>query len=365
VCAGGRDESFVGLLSGILLKELERRATTMARVIVESNIQAIQQQAEAKTAVLKSVEGAKGVRQALLVDLDSRIIAPPERYNQYLSDGPAAVVARRAKRLFVEEGRTAAVVSSADARNVVSVEPMILFSPREGRNIPVAMAVVSIDAGSALAGFGEESVAYMEALIIMGVVGAIISLLLYRLTLRPLQVLHDEMDRSLKGERLVLSRELKFVELRQLQDLVETALQRVASQGSSSSPAGLDGSLEESARLGEDTIASYRVLGDACPQPVAVCDGQRRGVYFNASFEDVTGIRFDPMENRPLQELARDQAFGVLLDDLFQRCSSGGGGGQELFEFSGVNFNVRMVAVPGPGLQPRGFVFMAQRVEGG
>jgi PAS domain-containing protein len=349
----------------VLLKELERRATAMARVIVESNIQAIQQQAEGKTGVLKSVDGAKGVRQALLVDLDSRIIAPPERYNQSLTEGTAAALARKAKRLFVEEGRTATVVSSADSRTVVAIEPMILFSPREGRNIPVAMAVVSIDAGTALAGFGEESVAYMEAMIIMGIVGAIIALLLYRLTLKPLQVLYEEMDRSLKGDRITLSRDLKFEELRQLQDMVETALQRVASSSSSSSGVGAQAQGEDAGVLGEDVVSSYRLLGEACSHAVAVCDAQRRALFLNSAFEDVTGIRFDAMETRPLQELARDQAFGVLLDDCFQRCSSGGGGVQESFEFSGVNFTVRMVPVPGSGLTPRGFVFLAQKAEGG
>jgi pSer/pThr/pTyr-binding forkhead associated (FHA) protein len=346
----------------LVIREMERRAAGMARVIVETNTSFIQQQQEGKTAILQSIANGRGVRQALLVDLDSRIIAPADRHNSYLSQGVAAVEATRARKRFLE-GRTGIYTAVSGADTVVAVEPMILYSPKEGKNIPVAMGIVTLDGSISLSGIFDQAISYLQALIILGVFGVVIALVLYRLTLKPLQVLHDEVDRSLKGERLSLTRELKFSELGQLLDVVETALQRSASASASGPGGGMESSVDQGLR--DDAVASYRMLADSLPSPVAVCDSERRPLYVNQAFEDVTGIRMDIGESRQLSALARDQAFGVLLSDLFDRSPGSMDGVSEDFEFSGVAFRVRMAALMSSGGQARAYVFLAQKSEAG
>ncbi|MFN7685815.1 MAG: FHA domain-containing protein [Oligoflexia bacterium] len=348
----------------LLVRELERRATVMARVLVEQNVAGIQQQQEGRTTIPPAISRSRGVRQALLLDLDSRILAPAERFNQYLSEGAAAVLARKAKRLFLDEGRTTTFVSSLDSGSVVAIEPMILFSPKEGRNLPVAMGVVTLDSSSALLGVGEMAVIYMEALLILGALGAVVALVLYRLTLKPLQVLYEEVDRSLKGEKLALTREIRFSELGQLLDMIEIALQRASLASASSGDGGGD-SAGLQLGLSDDLVASFRMLGESQASPMAVCDSERRPLYLNTAFEEVTGIRLEIGETRALQELSREQSFGVLLEEMFSRCVGMPGGLTEAFEFSGIPFRVRMSAILAANGQPRGFVLAAQRSEGG
>lgn len=345
----------------MVIREMERRAALLARVIVESNSGQIQQQQEGRTSIHQAISNARGVRQALLVDLESRIIAPPERLNQYLSEGPAAVAATYAKKQFAENGRSSTYITS-NSRTVVAIEPMILFSPKEGKNIPVAMGVVALDASLALQSMGDQTVSYFEAMILLGFFGLIISLAVYRLTLKPLQILHEEVDRSLKGDRVTLTREIRFSELGQLLDVVDTALQRAANSGGSATNSEATGS---QLMISDDAIFSYRMLAEALGSPVAICDSERRPVYLNPSFEEVTGVRMEFGESRPLAEMARDQAFGVLLTDLFDRSPGLQDGIVEDFEFSGVPFRIKIVAVCTPSGQARAFVLLAQRMEAG
>lgn len=346
-----------------VVRELKRRASFMAKLIVEQNSPLLQQRMEGKTLIPESISRGEGVRQAFLVDLESRIVAPADKLNQYLTTGPAAVAAVKAKQQFVEQGRVKGVVVGAGAHTIVAVEPLILYSPQEGRNIPVAMGVVALDATVALQGAGDAMLLYSEALIWLCIFGLVIGLVLYRVTLKPLQVLHDEVDRSLKGEHLTLTREIKFAELGQLLDGIDTALQRAAKATQMEQSGMVDSG---GGALATDELASpFRMLGDALGVPFAFCDAERIPQYLNAAFEDVTGIRLSHGERSPLQALARDQAFGAFLTELFDRSlGSSGEPVTDDFEFSGVPYAIQLACLGGSGGRCRGFVLVARRKEG-
>jgi hypothetical protein len=298
------------------------------------------------------------------VDLDSRILAPAEKLNQNLTSGPAAVAAVKAKHQFVDQGRIKGLVMNSGAHTIVAVEPVILYSPQEGKNIPVAMGVIALDASIAVQGPGEVMVLMSESLIWLSAFALIIAMIVYRLTLKPLQILHDEVDRSLKGEVLTLTRDIKFAELGQLLDGVETALQRAArATQSDGGPSG--DSTGMGALSTDDLVCSFKVLGDASSSAVAFCDSDLRPVYLNGVFEEVTGIRHSPGEAGTLASLARDQAFGSLLSDLFDRSPGVPDGVADEFEFSGVAFAVQMVCLGGAANRCKGYVFVARRKEGG
>jgi PAS domain-containing protein len=349
----------------LVVREVEHRAQAMAKVLVEINQPLIQQRAESRVTVPESIERGLGVKQAMLVDMDLRILAPSEKLNQYLTTGSISAITAKAKQQFLDQGRSKAVTVTTSNGAVVVVEPMVLYSQRDGKNIPVAMGVVSLDSLVVTQGAGDVAVTFSNSLIVLGVAGLLISLLLYRVTLKPLQILHEEMDRALKGEGSTITREIKFSELGQLLDVAETAIQRAARGGSAGQDGAVGGSVLPSV---SEEIAAFRMLGDVTSTPVAVCDSDRRPVYLNTSFEDVTGIRADAGEMQQLSALARDQAFGAFLSDLFDRSPGVPEGLAEDFEFSGVCFNVRMVALSssnGGGGQPRGFVLFARRQESG
>jgi hypothetical protein len=196
----------------------------------------------------------------------------------------------------------------------------------------------------------------------MGFFAVLVALILYRLTLKPLQVLNDEIDRSLKGETNGLSREIKFMELAQLQDGIETALQRARQSAQNETSKNEEGSGTGSIAV-DDLSASCRMVGEISPFPIAFCESDRRPVYLNTAFEDVTGIRISFGESTPLSGLARDQAFGSFLTDLFDRSQGMNGPIEEEFEFSGVPFLVQVLCLGWSGTRSKGFILVARRRE--
>ncbi len=332
----------------MVLAESGRRAQGMARQLVERNAAALAARAEGKTEI-GSIEREDGVRVALIVDLDLRIIAPGNRTGQYLTSGPEARVASKVKEQF-RKGRETGVLAEPDASTTVAIEPIKILVPQFARNATVAMAVVSIDTSLATPSIGEMGVIYAEVLILTGALAGLLLLVLYRLTLKPFLVLNDDIDRALKGDSTQVTHEFKWEELDSLWNVINSTLQRAAS---ASGTAAVNSGWSH-----EDVLASFRSVGDASGHPMVVCDNGRQVAYLNSPFEEVSGIRSEVAIGKPMTEVARDQAFGALVSDLFDRAQASGAEASDDFEFSGTSYKVR-AATFGPVGNPRGYVLMA------
>lgn len=339
-----------------LIREMGKRASFIARQIAERNAAALAARAETKTEIGSSIENADGVRVALLTDLDSRILAPGTKLNQYLTSGAEAALAVKAKKLFVE-GRETGIVAECDESTICAVEPVRIVSQQAGRNITVGMAVVSIDSSLATPDFGEMGMTYSETFILTGLLGALILLILYRLTLKPLKQLNEDMDQVLKGDLSQVTHEFKFEELNPLWDLISSALQRVPK-----SSAGLGGALGGGGPTAEELAGPFRMLGETATFPMLVCDGDKRVIYMNSMFEDVSGIRMDNSVGQEISVVARDQSFAQFVNDLLDRAIPGTEGVSEDNDFSGVSYKCRASCV-GSGTG-KCYVLAATRAEG-
>jgi len=341
----------------MMVRELERRARFMAQQIVEINAPHILQKSESKTEITDSISKGYGVRQALLLDLENRILAPASKLNQYLTTGPAAIAAVKAKQEF-ESGRVRTFSIPVGSHTVVAVEPMLLYSAREGRNIPVAMAVVALDASVVTQGMGDVLMIFAESFIWLAFFAMLLALAVYRLTLKPLEIINEEIDRSLKGDPVDgMSRDCRFEELSQLQDVLESLLRRLA-----------NGTAEQQKRegtssisIGDECLPSFRLLGERLSDGMAFCDSERRLLFLNPAFEDLTGIRSENAFMQYLPDQARDQAFAMMLNDLFDRCPGAPDGISEETEFSGVTYRIQMVPIGSSGGAPRGYLVTTTR----
>ena len=218
-----------------IIKETKRRARFMARQIADQNSPYLAARAETKTEI-GLAENAEGVRVALLVSMDNRILAPGSKLNQYLTSGIEAVIAVKARNRF-ESGQEVGFSTETDSDLIVAVEPVKVTSPVLGKNIVVAMAIVSIDTTLSTPDIGEIGVVYSEALILTSILGGIILLILYRITLKPLEVLNEDMDKALKGNLSQVTQDFKFYELNPLWEIINSAIQRISNSESS----GLNG----------------------------------------------------------------------------------------------------------------------------
>ncbi|MGK5082909.1 FHA domain-containing protein [Bdellovibrionota bacterium FG-1] len=338
-----------------LVKEIGRRASFMARQIAEHNAGFLASRMETKTEI-GTAESAEGVRVAVLTDLDGRVLAPGSKLNQYVNAGPEGAFSTRARDLF-RNGRENGLVREADDL-VIAVEPVRILSQQAGRNVTVGMAIVSIDTSLSTPDLGEMGMTYSETLVLTGLLGGVILLILYKLTLKPLTQLNEDMDKALKGEMGQVTHEFKFEELNPLWDIINSALQRIPQGGGGGDGllGGMGGNAQQSV---EDFVVAFRMLGGVSKLGLLVCDSDRNIIYINTLFEDMSGIRSDHALGQPIAAVARDQSIGPFFNDIFDRAS--GGEAAEDYDFSGVTYQCRAVAVGSPA---RCYVFAAARTEG-
>jgi PAS domain-containing protein len=340
-----------------LIAEMGRRATFMARQIAEMNAPHLAAHAETKTEI-GMVENAEGVRIALLADLDSRIIAPSSKFNQYLSSGVEAIALTRARDLF-RSGRETGLVREIDS-SLVAIEPVKVLNPALGKNVVVAMAVVSIDTSISTPDLGEVSVVYSETLILTGILAALLLFILYRLTLKPYEILNEDLDKALKGEISQVTHEFKLEEMNPLWDIINSAIQRIP-KANESSLDGLGGG--DNSQWMEECVGPMRTLGGFVKFGIVVFDSNQKILYLNPMFEEISGIREDGAIGHQMSEVGRDQAMGAFSSDLLGRAPVGGDGISEDFDFSGVTYKVYAAAFGRSGQSAKGFILSAVKAE--
>lgn len=338
----------------LLIKETSRRAKFMAKQIADLNSPFLAARAETKTDV-SSFEIAEGVRSALLLDMDSRIIAPGSKLNQYLTSGGEATIAVKARDSF-RAGKETGYLQEIDDL-VVAVEPVKVLSPAQGRNVIVAMAIVSLDTSLSTLDLGEMGVIYSETLILTGLLGGLLFLILYRLTLKPFQVLNEDMDKALKGEIAQVSHLYQFSELDALWDIINSAIQRIPKNTDHKNSLGFG--MSASASFVEEISGPLKMVGSLVNFGFVILDSDKKIIFLNSIFEEVSGIRLEGALGSEISDVARDQSLGAFVNDIVARAPIGGEGVSEDYDFSGVNFKIHAAAFGASGGMGRCFILAA------
>jgi hypothetical protein len=339
-----------------LMREVGKRALFIAREIAERNAPMLAAGTETKTEI-GLAEHDPAVRLALLIDMDNRIIAPAAKLNQHLAQGDEARFAVRASQKFRAGEKSAGMLDELDESTMAAVWPVKVYNPQLLKESIIGMAVVSIDASLSVPDGGTMGVVYSETLIFTAILGGLILLVLYRLTLKPFEVLNDDLDKALKGEITQVTREFCMEEIEPLYDVINSALQRLPK----TTAGGMDGG--GASITIEDFLGPLRMMGDMARFAVLVCDADRKIVYMNTHFEDISGIRSDNALGQDIPSVARDQSFGPFTGDLFDRVVPGGHGTSEEYEFSGERYMVMASALGGSGQGSKGFLLTATKKE--
>jgi PAS domain-containing protein len=342
-----------------IIKETEKRASFMARQIAERNAPLLAAKQETKSEV-GSVATADGVRLAALVDMDSRILAPPERLNQYLTGGDEATMVVAARDKF-RAGRETGISTELDDSTVIAIEPVKIMSSAAGKNVVAGMAVVSVDSSLATPDLGEMGVIYSETLVLTGVLGGLILLILYKVTLKPFHTLNEDMDKVLKGDLPQVTKEFKFEELDSLWDIINSALQRVPKGGGGG---GGGGSADSGGGASSDEYAGpVKMIGNFAKFGMLVLDQQKKILFLNPMFEELSGIRSDGAIGQDVGAVARDSSLAQFTNDLCERAPVGGEGVSDDYDFSGIGCKVHVGAFGHPGTTARCFVVAVVKNE--
>jgi PAS domain-containing protein len=345
-----------------VVKETIVRAQFMARQIAEKNAAFLAQGAETK-AEIGFDDRVDGVRVARLTDLDNRIIAPGAQLNQYLTSGPEATFALRARNYF-REGREEGIAEEVDDSTVVAIEPVKILNPALGKNVVAAMAIVSIDTTLSTPGAGDIGIVYFETLILNGLFAIIIFGILYKITLKPFLVLNEDMDRALKGDLAQITHEYQIEELHSLWEIINSAIQRIqraaeSSRGSLSMGVGLG---SNSASM-EEFDGPLKMLAGIAKFGFVILDAEKKIVHMNPVFEEMSGIRVDGSVGQDIGSVARDQSLSPFVEDLISRAQLGGEGVSEDYDFSGVGCKVHFAAFGSPSQGVKCYIMAAVRSE--
>ena len=316
-----------------LIQEIKARATFMAKMIAQKNAPYFKENAENRAEIGSLIENAEGVRLAMIVDLDRKVIAPASRYGSILGGGVESSFAGKMANAF-RKGRETGLSDAIGSSTVIAVEPIKVALPNSAQNAIVAMAIVSVDTTLFTPDLGEIGMIYSQTLILTGLIGALFLFILYKLTLKPLRILSDDLEKALKGDIPQITHEFKFEELDSLWDLINSALQRLPK----GEQAGLNGNPEPPSV--EDLSTPLRMLGNVMKMGLVVLDHERKIVYLNSQFEEISGIRFDQAVGKEVSAAARDQAWSAFASDLLDRAPLGENHVADDYEFSGITYRV-------------------------
>lgn len=320
----------------ILKQEITKRAEVIANQIAEVNTPILASKMETK-AEIGFAQKATAVRLAYLLDMDNRVIAPAQKAGQYFTVGIEATYAVKAREQFLK-GRETGLSGVVDDRIVMAIEPLKVYNPQLGKNQVVGMAIVSMDSSLAIPSLGEASVVYAHSLVVALMVGFVLFAILYRVTLKPLEILNNKIDKALRGESIEFKSPVFFEELDPLWNVVDSAMKRIPR-----SEDGVGGG-SISGLSSQDLLPTLKSVAETSTEATAVLDENAHIYFMNPAFEEVTGLRLDSTAGQLLASVSRDQAFSAFVQDLFGRATPGGEALSEDFDFSGNKYKVSCFA---------------------
>jgi hypothetical protein len=340
------------------LAELGRRASFMARQTAEMNAQFLASGFESKVDI-GVIKADRTAVFGVLVDMNSRIIAPAEQLNQYLTSGPIAIRVSKISKAMLIDGRETGWVGQVDDL-MVAIEPIKTFNPTLQKNIPKALVVVALDTEMSLPQWGAIGTSLSLSILLIGLISTILYFLAYRLILKPIQVLAFDLDKALRGEMNSVTREFKISEMVPVLDLINSVIQRIPKEENGGFSFGSD---DHPNKVNvEDLIDSVRGFSEKLNQALLLLNHDGAILFVSTPFEDLSGIRLESSQGQKLSNVGRDQAFGSFIEELLERAKSSGSADDE-YEFSGNIYEISVFKMGGATDSPKGYLISAKAKE--
>lgn len=330
-----------------VIKETQNRALFMAETLVRQNQQFIADGQDTRATIDDVMLNAEGVYTAVLLRVaDGSYIAPSSKLNErFTTPSREAGFANTYLRAYRKGSLEKSVVANFKGLDRVgALSPLKVYDPALGKNVVKAVALISIDTSLATPQWGSVGIYYSKSIILTFFLAVFLLLILYRLTLKPFEILNEDIDRALKGDHGQIAREFRFSETDSLWDVINAALERVP-RGS----LGEGDSQQAAASRGitlQEVISLFQITGGNMSEGLVICDEEKRIVYLNEKFEELSGIHSAEGMGQILSEVARDQAFESMVGDLFSRIGGGlDASAEDVMDFAGVNYKLQAMAV--------------------
>lgn len=274
-----------------------------------------------------------------LFDLEGRIVRPLDKLNSYLNDS-FSIAAKEYFKNYENINKTYKRKLGGDELGISRA--ITAHNVQTGQQDAVGIIALRFKPGSLSVATSNNSVAYLESLIITCMVAIIFFGMIYYLTIKPITEIKIQTEEVLRGKRKELESKHLFTELSPLRNTINSILQRVREL--QNEDAG------EFAELEEDGLYVRKLYEfmQGAQGPVMVLNSEKLIEHLNPEGEDLTGLRESTAQGTSLLDSARDQGFAATLIDLCDQSANNEGTDQsEVYELTGKNYLIHVTAMIG------------------
>lgn len=343
-----------------LLRETEKRAIFIAKQVASLNRMHIQ---ESKDALLNVdfAEEDPAVREAVIMNLDGRLMAPASRLNQMYEGGWAF---ERRKKMLSDQ-KLWNTYKRRFENDVAVFEPIMVLSKTKGINVPGAVAIVTMSTLGVALDAGTVQAIYFETFMISALLGVVFMYIVFQVTMSPIRKLHEDVEKVMRGESETVEKKYKSELLDGLIDSINTMASRLPKLGQQDT-AALGAGVAQVDQASVDAVLTL-VQNSAARlgHGALMLDPEKRVRYMNKKMEELVGFRLEGSQGDLVANVSRDQSFPAFMQEVTDKSVNAGGDGiTEDYEFQGALHKVNCQAicvVPG---KAEGFLIVAEKQEG-
>lgn len=344
-----------------VLREAQNKAKYIAQQIDELNRNDVSMGRESVLNV-DFAESEPNMKEALIVNMEGRILAPSSRLNESYNDPFFLSIKDKMMRdpgAWKVHGRR-----FGDQAVIRVIHPIMIFNKAKQMNAPGAMAVVVLSTASINLDPGTVGVIYFEALATSVILGAIFLYLVYALLQRPVHHLNENLDRALRGEIDEVSKKYRNPEFDSLIDTVNAAISRIPkSTGETGMDMGAASASDQ--QMADNFLRTMESMAVKLNRPALILDAEFRIRAANQAFEDVTGIRASASVGDVFDNVSRDESFPALLKEIAEKSKVAGVDGvDDQYEFPSGLYKLNVQVVSGVPGRADAFLYLMEKNEG-
>lgn len=279
------------------------------------------------------------VKEYRLYDLDGRVIRPIEMINEYISD-PFFV---QVKDYYDKGSNHSKTYLKRLPNSTIGVGRVInAYNPKTGLNEAIGIIALKFSPSSLQIEGTVGRKAYVEALVITTVVAVIFFLMIYYMTLRPIEDMKFQIEEAITGKRKILEGRWLMSEIDGLRVAINSLVQRVRELSGEADDEFIEDELDEeyTARLSEFMKGS--------DSPTIVLDSEKNVAYINSLAEDLTGIRESSSQGESIMDVSRERGFSATVVELCDNSADDDGKSYEgSYELGGDEYAIYVSSLIG------------------
>lgn len=323
----------------LLVTEVAARGSQYAKEVSRFNAAALKRGNLDRINTTFLDNDAQGVVSYELFDLEGRIVRPMEKLNSYISD--AYSVNSREYFRNVENIANTYIKGLGDGEIGIA-RAITAHNMQTAQQETVGIISIRFKPETLAASSAQDSMAYLESLIITCLVGVFFFGMIYYMTTKPIDEMRQQIEEVLRGKKKELESTQAFQEFTPLRNSINSILQRVRELQSEDTG--------EFAELEEDGPYVRRLYEfvQGAQGPVMVLNSEKLIEHINPEGEDLTGMRESTAQGTSLLDSARDQGFAATVIDLCDQSANNEGTDQsEVYELTGKNYSVHVTSLMG------------------